>query len=117
MEFKPIIIEITDVNKPPVIKVDGVKVPVVEFDHAYDTRTSFHDGTHRYLLRYIEGDRVKAIGFERTTDDERNDVEVEQCKKCGNTDLEGLDFIADNEPYYSSVKCMSCGHEESESFG
>ena len=86
--FKPITIEITDVNKPPVIKVDGVRVPVVEFEHVYETRTAYHEGTHRYQLKYIEDNRVKVVGFERATDEERKDIEIIQCEKCGGADVE-----------------------------
>lgn len=116
MKFKPITIEITDVNKPPVIRVEGIRVPVVEFEHVYETRTAYHEGTHRHLLKYIEDNRVKAIGYGRATADERNDIECDQCKKCGSTDIDSHDFIADGRPCYSSAKCLSCGHEESESF-
>ena len=107
MEFKPITIEITDVNKPPIIRVDGVRVPVVEFEHIYNTRTAHHNGTHRYHLKYIEDNRVKVIGSERAT----------PCKACGRYDLEITNFIANEKVHYSTVKCMSCGHEENESFG
>lgn len=72
-EFKSITIEITDVNKPPTIKLDGVKVPLVEFEHSYDTSTSYSKGTHRYLLKYVEGDKVKVLGYERPDGNEQPD--------------------------------------------
>lgn len=64
-EFKSITIEITDVNEPPTIKLDGVKVPVIEFEHSYVTSNSYSSGTHQYLLKYVDGDKVRAIGYER----------------------------------------------------
>lgn len=49
--------------------------------------------------------------------DELESIDASKCSKCGSSDIESCDFIADNRPQYSSVKCLSCGHEENESYG
>ena len=114
-DFKPITIEITDINKPPTVRVDGVKVPVVEFNHSYITKDAYFEGEHNYLLKYIDGNKVCFIGHEKTgMESEEPDV---TCIKCGSGDLEIAYFIDDEEPYFKSKRCLSCGHEVTEGNG
>lgn len=67
-EFKPIIITINDLDKPPLISIDGVETEgMVEVNYEYETRDQYSSGTHRYQIKY--GDKqeklIKTIGHER----------------------------------------------------
>lgn len=49
--------------------------------------------------------------------DELKNIDAMKCSKCGSCLLEIEELIATDKLEFQSVRCKSCGHEESESFG
>ncbi|GKV69843.1 hypothetical protein NCCP2716_23410 [Sporosarcina sp. NCCP-2716] len=49
--------------------------------------------------------------------DELADIEARKCSECGGSNLEVEELVTDNMLLSRSIRCRSCGHEESESFG
>lgn len=49
--------------------------------------------------------------------DELDDIDARECSECGGSNLEVEELATDNMLVSRSIRCRSCGHEESESFG
>ena len=54
-------------NEAPIVLMNGVRVPLVSFEHSYVTKDEYSNGIHSYEIKYIdkESNTIKTIGYEK----------------------------------------------------